>query len=156
MAEILHQLIGSSSQYLKGLSTTPGGFLAGFLVAIFPVFYDYIFGSPGFPWFPVSGCQSNPPLTSHHKHGRCFQAFRVLAAFSWPHQPTKNHDRRHHLGSNGSLQQHPGTSKASTFWVKFCIFLVTSKCRFGGGFRRVVDFCWWQPEIRQATSWGKR
>ena len=66
MAEILHQLIGSSSQYLKGLSTTPGGFLAGFLVAIFPVFYDYIFGSRDFHDFqyPVVSQTHHSPVTT--------------------------------------------------------------------------------------------
>ena len=103
MAEILHQLIGSSSQYLKGFSTIPGGFLAGFLVAIFPVFYDDILGPRDFYDFqyPVVS-QTHSPVTSHHKQRPLLPGLPGLGCLLLAPPPTKHHDRRHRtLASNG-------------------------------------------------------
>ena len=142
MAEILHQLIGSSSQYLKGFSTIPGGFLAGFLVTIFPVFYDDILGPRDFYDFQY------PVVSQTHSLHQSPQATAAVArpSGSWLPSPDPTTQQRNittappwlqRTSSNRPPNPEARTSKASTFWVKFCIFLVTSNCPCWS-FRRVL------------------
>ena len=133
MAEILHQLIGSSSQYLKGFSTIPGGFLAGFLVAIFPVFYDDILGPRDFYDFRLSvkPTHQSPVTTKQRPLLPGLPGLGCLLLTPPPNNET-NHDGTGPWLPTDLLQPAPcpeaRTSKASTFWVKFWMFLVTSNC----------------------------